>query len=133
MRAKICGALKLSLPDHLDRRCTDEARLPTPAIDPVPHPGLELEIRRQSHCHSVHETPGLHQRNELFEEDCELLSRDAFRRPTRVDRRQEEPLGFVDVADSRHDALIEYGVTDLTVTLTLHRREHPVRRKTLVQ
>lgn len=64
-----------------------------PTVDPISHPWLELQIRRQRDGHSVLEPCGLHQWNQLVEEDPKLLGRDAFRWPARVDRRQEKSYG----------------------------------------
>src|SRR5688500_10992942 len=98
--AEICRPLELSLTKHLNVCGADEARLAAPTIDPVPHPRLELKIGWECYRHSIHVASRLHQRNQLSEENVQLLSSDASCRTARVDRRQKESFRFIDVADA---------------------------------
>jgi len=72
MRAEVRRALEFALPKHLDWRRAHEAWLAAPAVDPIPHPRLELQVLGESHRHPVLETAVLHQRNQLGEQRLEL-------------------------------------------------------------
>src|SRR3954468_9144590 len=50
-----------------------------------------------------------------------------------MDHGQKQSLGFVDVADAGHDALVEHRITDLAISLSLDGIDDARRREIVVQ
>ena len=53
--------------------------------------------------------------------------------PARMDRRQKEPFGFVDISYTCDDPLVEDCVANLAIAGIVQRREHNGSREIVVQ